>query len=76
MICEELNELQCTQQTLCIAPNHCSVAFGTGIPQVGISHTVPVPTETVPIAGTGTYLPVISAVCHETRGIPFTRGYL
>ena len=38
------------------------VGFVTGIPQVQFLHTVPVP--------------IVFAVCHETCGIPFTRGYL
>jgi hypothetical protein len=53
-----------------------SIGFRTGIARVRFSHTVPVPAETAPVAGTGTYRPVISTVCYETRGIPFTHGYL
>jgi len=40
-----------------------------GIPQVRISHTVP-------MVGMGTYRPIIFVVCHETRSIPFTHGFL
>ena len=47
-----------------------------GIPQVQFSHTIPIPAETTPLAGTGTYRPVIFTVCYKTHGIPFTRGYL
>ena len=42
--------------------------FGTGIPRVGKSEPVPVPANTVPVTGTGTYRTVICAVSHETRG--------
>ena len=52
------------------------LGFVTGIPRVQFSHTVPVPAKTVPMAGTGTHQPVVFAVCYETRGIPFTHGYL
>jgi hypothetical protein len=50
------------------------VGFVTGIPRVGIFHTVPVPANTVPVTGTGTYRTRICAVSHETRGITHTRG--
>ena len=52
------------------------IVFVTGIPQVQLLHTVPVPAETVAVAGTGTHQPVIFAVCHKTCSIPFTRGYV
>jgi hypothetical protein len=48
------------------------LGFGTGNPWVGISHTIPVPAYTAPVVGMGTYRPIISAVCHETCGAPFT----
>ena len=44
------------------------VGFGTGIPRVGFSHTVPKPVNTVPVAGTGTYPTVKFAVSYGTRG--------
>jgi hypothetical protein len=50
------------------------VGFDTGNPQVGISHTAPVPLNTVTVAGTGTYRTVIYAVSYETRGVLFTHG--
>ena len=56
--------------------HHLWIRFFTGILRVQFSHTRLVPAETVPVVGTGTYRPVISTVCHETRGVPFTRGYL
>jgi hypothetical protein len=48
----------------------------TGIPRVGISHTVPVPANTVPVTGTGTYHTVICTVSDETRGITLTHSIL
>ena len=39
-------------------------------------HTVPVPTETVLMVGTGIYQPIICMVCHETHSIPLAHGYL
>jgi hypothetical protein len=44
------------------------IGFNAGIPWVGVSHTVPV-------LGTGTYLPMKFAVCHETRGTLGTHGF-
>jgi hypothetical protein len=38
------------------------VRFGTGNLRVGISHTVPIPTHTVPVMGTGTYRTIIYTV--------------
>jgi len=52
------------------------VGFITGILQVQFSHTIPVPTKTVPMVGTDTYWPIIFMVCHKTRGILFTCSYL
>jgi hypothetical protein len=46
-----------------------------GNPRVGFSHTVPVPANTVPVAGTTRTRPVNHAVSDETRGIHDTRGY-
>ena len=45
------------------------VGFVTGTPWVGIFHTVPVPANTAPVTGMGTYRTRICAVSHETRGI-------
>ena len=50
------------------------LGFDMGNPWVGISHTVPAPTETVPEVGTGTYRTVISAVLYETRGVFLTHS--
>jgi hypothetical protein len=50
------------------------IGFVTGIPQVRISQTVPVPANTIPVAGAGTYRPVNWAVCDETRGVTHTRS--
>jgi hypothetical protein len=47
------------------------LGFGTGIPRVGIFHTVPVPANTVPITGTGTYRTVICAVSHGYHANPW-----
>ena len=52
------------------------VAFGTGIPQVGIFNTVPVPVYTVPVSGMGPYRTVLVTVLYETRGVTITRGIL
>jgi hypothetical protein len=52
------------------------VGFGTGIPRVGFSHTVPEPVNTVPVAGTGTYPTVKFTVSYGTRGTIGTRGFL
>jgi hypothetical protein len=48
--------------------------FATGIPRVGFSRTVPVPADTVPVAGTGTHRTAIDAVSYETHGYQCTRG--
>ena len=40
-----------------------------GIPWVGISQTVPIPANTIPIMGMGTYYTVIHTVSDETHGI-------
>jgi hypothetical protein len=45
------------------------LGFVTGIPRVRISHTVPVPANTVPVTGMGTYHTIICAVSDETHGI-------
>ena len=50
-----------------------SVAFRTGNPQVGFSHTVPAPPNTVPVAGTTHTRPKNHAVSH---GILDTCGYV
>jgi len=50
------------------------LGFVTGIPRVGIFHTVPIPANTIPIMGTGTYRTRIGAVFHETHGITYTHG--
>jgi len=39
------------------------------IPWAGIFNTVPVPANTVPVMGTGTYRTHIRIVSHETHGI-------
>ena len=52
------------------------IGLVTGIPRVGMSHTVPVPANTVPVMGTGTYRTVICMVSDETRGITLTHGIL
>jgi hypothetical protein len=52
------------------------LVFGTGIPQVSKSEPIPVPANTIPVTGTGTYRTVICAVSHETRGITSTHFYL
>jgi hypothetical protein len=36
------------------------IGFAMGILRVGFSHTVPEPTDTIPVASTGTYDPYIS----------------
>lgn len=51
------------------------IGFGTGIPQVGFSHTVPEPGNTVPGTGTGTYHTVKLAVSYRPRGTLGTRGF-
>jgi hypothetical protein len=51
------------------------LGLGTGIPRVGKSEPVPVPANTVPVTGTGTYRTVICAVSYETPGITSTRGF-
>ena len=51
------------------------VGFRTGNPRVGFSHTVPIPANTLPVAGTTLTQPVNCAVSDETRGIHDTRGY-
>ena len=53
-----------------------SVGFRTGNPWVRFSHTVPVPTNTVPVTGTTRTRPVNCAVSNETRSIHDTRGYI
>jgi len=55
--------------------NECQLGFGTGIPRVGFSHTVPEPGNTVPVPGTGTYRTVKLAVSYGTRGTIGTRGF-
>ena len=52
------------------------IGFFTGILWVRISHTIPVPANTVPITGMGTYHTVIHAVSDETHGIPLTCSIL
>ena len=52
------------------------VVFGTGIPRVGFSHTVPEPAHTIPVPGTGTYRTVNLTVSYGTRGTIGTRGFL
>jgi len=39
-----------------------------------ISHTIPIPAETVPVTSTGAYRPVIFVVCHKTHGIHCTHS--
>ena len=51
------------------------LGFVTGIPRVGISHTVPVPTETVPVQPRVWFPRVAGTVFDETRGANGTRGY-
>ena len=51
-----------------------SVGFFIGIPQVGISHTIPVPANTIPIMGMGTYCTIIRTVSDKTHSIPLTHG--
>jgi hypothetical protein len=51
----------------------CHIGFGTGILRVHFSHTVPVPAETVPMAGAGTYRPVKITVCSKTLCIFYPR---
>ena len=46
-----------------------------GNPQVGFSHTVPIPANTLPVAGTTLTRPIIFAVSDEPHGIHDTRGY-
>ena len=74
IICQKYKEKPAEQCVYLLSLPHLGVR--TGIPWVRFSHTIPVPAETAPVAGTGTSRPVISTVCYETRGIPFTRGYL
>ena len=45
------------------------LGFFMGILQVRISHTVPIPANTIPITGMGTYHTVIHVVSDETCGI-------
>jgi hypothetical protein len=52
-----------------------SIGFGTGIPRVGFSHTVPEPVNTVPVQPRVRYLRVTGAVFPETRGTGGTRGF-
>ena len=53
-----------------------SIAFGTGIPQVGIFNTIPVPVYTVPVLGTGLYHTVLVMVLYKTHGVTITCGIL
>ena len=50
--------------------------FATGIPRVGICHTVTVPSDTAPVQGKGRNRTLIYAVSYETRGIMNTHGYI
>ena len=52
------------------------VGFRMGNPQVGFSHTVPVPWHTVPATGTTHTRPINRAVSNETRGIHDTCSIL
>jgi hypothetical protein len=52
------------------------LGFVTGILWVRIFHTVPVPANTIPVTGTGTYHTCICTVSHETCGITHTHGIL
>jgi hypothetical protein len=54
----------------------CSIGFGTGIPRVGFSHTVPDTVDTVPVQPRVRYLRVTGTVFPETRGTDGTRGFL
>ena len=51
------------------------LAFGTGIPQVGIFNTVPVPVYTVPVSGTGPYRTVLVTVLYECDNHPWYINY-
>ena len=53
----------------CDVQHEVFVGFGTGIPWVGFSHTVPV-------VGTGTYCTVNLTVSYGTRGTIGTCGFL
>src|ERR1700759_1352229 len=53
-----------------------SVRLGTGHPRVGKSKPIPVPANTVPVAGTGAQRTCFAAVLYETHGIWDTRGFI
>ena len=55
--------------------NMVGLGFRTGNPRVGFSHTVPIPANTLPMAGTTLTQPVNCVVSDETCGIHDTRGY-
>ena len=53
-------------------PSKLCLGFIRGIPRVQIWYTVPVPADTVPFAGKGTYLTVNDRGVYKHRGIPYT----
>ena len=53
-----------------------TVGFVTGILRVGFSDTVPVPVDTVPIAGTHQYRTVNDTVSYKTCGTTGTHGFV
>ena len=50
--------------------------FATGIPRVGICHTITIPSDTAPVQGKGRNWTLIYAVSYETHGIMNTCGYI
>jgi hypothetical protein len=50
------------------------LGFDMGIPRVGNFDTVPVPADTIPVSGMGTYCTISAAVSYETHGIFSTCG--
>ena len=47
-----------------------------GILRVGLSHTVTIPSDTVPIPGMDDNQPIIYVVCDETCGMSDIRGHI